>query len=80
MKKQTARSYRLDTSSLLPLKMVLTNARKTLPPRVEKKDAGDELAQRLIYKMKMEYKRRQPSRRETTDHSKMSVVNCVEKW
>ena len=49
MKKQKA--------SLSRLEMVLTNARRRLPPRVSKKDANDDLASRLIQQMKTEYKK-----------------------
>ena len=80
MKKQKICSYRSETSSLLSLRMVLTNARKTLPPRVAKKDASDELALRLIQKMKTEYKRQPSFVRGTADRSRMSVLNGVEKW
>jgi len=55
MTKQKTHIYRFET--LLPLKMVLTKAGRDLPPRVVKKDVNEELALKLIEKMKKEYKR-----------------------
>ena len=57
MTKQKIHAYRSETPSLSPLKMVLTNARKDLPPRVSKKDMNEELALKLIEKMKTKYKK-----------------------
>ena len=63
MKRQKVHTYRSGTlrhaqgGALLSLKLVLTNARKDLPPRVLKKDKNEELAQKLIEKMKTEYKK-----------------------
>jgi len=37
--------------------MILTTARKDLPPQVSKKDVNEELALRLIEKMRTEYGR-----------------------
>jgi len=40
--------------------MVLTNARRDLTPRVSKKDMNEELALKLIEKMKTDYKKPLP--------------------
>lgn len=55
MNKKQTRTYRSDTLSLSPLKLVLTNARKGLPPRISRKDANEELAMSLIEKMKLQF-------------------------
>jgi len=65
MTKQKVRTYRSEilrqaqagAPSLLSLKIVLNNARLGLPPRVSKKDMNEELALKLIGKMKTEYKK-----------------------
>jgi hypothetical protein len=57
MNKQKVRTYRSETPSLLPLRIVLTGARKDLPPRVSKRDTNEELALKLIEKMRTEYKK-----------------------
>lgn len=57
MRKQKVHAYRYEASSLSSLKMVLSNARRSLPPRIANKDASDELALRLIQNMKAEYKK-----------------------
>ena len=53
---------RFCSESLMPLRMVLTNAGKDLPPRVVKlkKDVDEELALKLIEKMKTAYKKPLP--------------------
>jgi hypothetical protein len=56
MNKQSKRTYRAETS-LLPLKTVLAEARKDLPPRVWQMDMNEELALELIEKMKTDYKK-----------------------
>ena len=51
---QKKRTVRFETSSLLPLKLVLTEAEKDLPQRVPKEhDVNEELALKLIAKMRM---------------------------
>jgi len=68
MTKRKVRTYRSETLrhslrsqggalTLSPLKMILTTARKDLPPQVSKKDVNEELALRLIEKMRTEYGR-----------------------
>jgi hypothetical protein len=57
MRKQKVHAYRYETSSLSSLKMVLTNARRSLPPRIANQDASDGLALRLIENMKAQYKK-----------------------
>jgi hypothetical protein len=57
MKKQT-RVYRSDALSLSPLNLVLTKARRNLPPRVRHGDANEELASKLIEKMRLQVKKR----------------------
>jgi hypothetical protein len=57
MRKQMTPSYRFETSSLFSLKMVLTNARRALPPRIAGNDASDELARGLTTRMKQGYKK-----------------------
>jgi len=49
--------YRSETLSLSPLKLVLTSARTDLPPHVLKKDMNEELALKLIGKMRTEYRK-----------------------
>jgi hypothetical protein len=53
MKKQKVHTYRSETLPPLSLKLVLTDARKDLPSRVSKKDRNEELALKLIERMKM---------------------------
>jgi len=60
MRKQKIHAYRSEIPSLSPLKMVLTNARRDLTPRVSKKDMNEELALKLIEKMKTDYKKPLP--------------------
>ena len=56
---QKKRTLRFETSSLLPLKLVLIEAEKDLPARVPKEhDVNEELALKLIASMKKEYKMR----------------------
>ncbi len=55
MNRKQTRIYRSDTLSLSPLKLVLTNARKGMPPRILRRDANEELATSLIEKMKMQF-------------------------
>ncbi len=59
MNKQSKRVSRYETS-LLPLKTVLAEARKDLPPRVWQMDMNEELALKLIEKMKTDYKKSTP--------------------
>lgn len=55
MNKKQTRTYRSEAPSLSPLKLVLTNARKGMPPRISRKDANEELATSLIEKMKLQF-------------------------
>jgi len=57
MTRQKIHPYRYETPSLFPLKLVLAHARRDLPPHVSKKDVNEELALKLIEKMKTEYKK-----------------------
>lgn len=57
MNKQRAYVYRSEALSLLTLRIVLTDARKDVPPRVSKIDMNEERAAELIEKMKRQYKR-----------------------
>ncbi len=57
MNKQKVRTYRSETLSLLTLRLVLTDARKDVPPQVSKNDMSEELAARLIRKLRRQYKR-----------------------
>ena len=51
---QKKRTVRFETSSLLPLKLVLIEAEKDLPARTPKEhDVNEELALKLIAKMRM---------------------------
>jgi hypothetical protein len=56
---QKKRAYQFETSSLLALKLVLTEAEKESPPRVlrEQRDVNKELALQLIARMKQNHKR-----------------------
>lgn len=55
---QKKRTYHFKTSSLLPLKLILTEAKKESPPqmRKEQKDVSEELALKLIADMKKKYR------------------------
>jgi hypothetical protein len=55
MKQKQARTYRSEALSLSPLKLVLINARKGLPPRISGGDVNEELAMSLIEKMKLQF-------------------------
>jgi len=57
MNKQTVRTYRSEALSLLTLRIVLTDARKDVPPQVSKNDLNEELAAKLIRKLRRQYKR-----------------------
>jgi hypothetical protein len=57
MNKQNVRVYRSETLSLLTLKIVLTNARKGVPPNISKRDRHEELASHLIKKMRRPHKK-----------------------
>ena len=61
MNKQQTRTYRSESLSLSPLNLVLTNARKDLPPRVHRHDRNEELAAKLIEKMKRQFAKRKPN-------------------
>jgi hypothetical protein len=61
MNKRQTRTYRSETLSLSPLTLVLTKARKDLPPRVHRRDANEELAWRLIEKMKRQFAKNRPN-------------------
>jgi hypothetical protein len=51
---QKKRTVRFETSSLIPLKLVLIEAEKDLPERVPKEhDVNEELALKLIAEMRM---------------------------
>ena len=78
MKKQKFHSYRFEDSSLSSLEMVLTNARKALPPRESKKDASDELARQFIQRMKAEYKKQLCTARGTAEQVTVVVGDCLE--
>lgn len=56
---QKKRAYQFETASLLSLKLVLIEAEKESPPRVQKKqlDTHEELALKLIASMKKKHKR-----------------------
>jgi predicted DNA-binding protein (UPF0278 family) len=57
MNKQKVRIYRSEALSLLTLRIVLTDARKDVPPQVSKNDLNEELAAKLIRKLRRQYKR-----------------------
>jgi hypothetical protein len=57
MNKQRAYLYHSEALSLLTLRIVLTDARKDVPPHVSKNDMNEERAAELIEKMKRQYKR-----------------------
>lgn len=60
MNKRQTRTYRSESLSLLPLNVMLTNARKDLPPRVQtpRRDVNEERALQLIEMMKLQFKKR----------------------
>lgn len=57
MNKQTVRTYRSEALSLLTLRIVLTDARRDVPPQVSKNDMNEELAVKLIKRLKRQYKK-----------------------
>ncbi len=57
MNKQKVRTYGSETLSLLTLRIVLTDARKDVPPQVSKNDMNEELAAKLIRKLRRQYRR-----------------------
>ena len=57
MNKQKIRTYGSETLSLLTLRIVLTDARKNVPPNASKNDMNEELAMKLINKMRRQYKK-----------------------
>lgn len=57
MNKQTVRTYRSEALSLLTLRIVLTDARRDVPPQVSKNDMNEELANKLIKRLKRQYKK-----------------------
>jgi len=77
---QKKRTYHLETSSLLPLKLVLIEAEKGSPPRVhkEQKDANEELALKLIASMKHKHFVFKPRSRESLEHKSIKKANVLE--
>lgn len=59
MNNKQTRTYRSETLSLSPLKLVLINARKGMPPRIARGDANEDLAVSLIERMKLQFAKRQ---------------------
>jgi hypothetical protein len=57
MNKQRDYLNRSEALSLLTLRIVLTDARKNVPPHVSANDMNEELAAEAIEKMKRQYKR-----------------------
>jgi hypothetical protein len=57
MNKQKSYFYRSEDLALLTLRIVLTDARKDVPPQVSKNDLTEELFAELIEKLKRQYKR-----------------------
>jgi hypothetical protein len=57
MNKQAVRTYHSEAISLLTLRIVLTDARRDVPPQVSKNDLNEELAEKLIRKMKRQYQK-----------------------
>jgi hypothetical protein len=49
--------YCSEALSLLTLRIVLTDARRDVPPHISNNDMSEELAAELIEKMKRQYKR-----------------------
>ena len=57
MNKQRDYLYRSEALSLLTLRIVLTDARKDVPPHTSTNDMNEELVAESIEKMKRQYKR-----------------------
>ncbi len=57
MNKQMTRTYRSEALSLLTLRLVLTEARKDVPPQTSKNDWNEELAAKLIRRMRRQYRK-----------------------
>ena len=57
MNKQKNYLYRSEDLDLLTLRIVLTDARKDVPPQVSKNDLPEELFAELIEKLKRQYRR-----------------------
>jgi len=57
MNKQKVRTYGSETLSLLTLRIVLTDARKDVPPNASKNDLNEELAAKLIRKLRRQYRK-----------------------
>jgi hypothetical protein len=57
MNKQAVRTYHSEALSLLTLRLVLTDARRDVPPQVSKNDMNEELAVKLIRRMQRQYKK-----------------------
>jgi hypothetical protein len=60
MNKRQTYTYHSDSLSLLPLNVVLTNARNNVLPQTQtpRKDVNEERALRLIEMMKLQFKKR----------------------
>ena len=61
MNKRLNRTYRLESLTLSPLNLALTLARKSLPPRISRMDVNEELASKLIERMKLQIKKYGPN-------------------
>jgi hypothetical protein len=57
MNKHAVRTYGSEALSLLTLRIVLTDARRDVPPQVSRNDMNEEMAAKLIQKMKRQYQR-----------------------
>ncbi|HET9913280.1 MAG TPA: hypothetical protein VFQ13_15395 [Anaerolineales bacterium] len=57
MNKPRIRTYGSEALSLLTLRIVLIDARRDVPPSVSKNDMNEELAAKLIRRMKSQYKK-----------------------
>jgi len=57
MNNQRDYAYCSEALSLLTLRIVLTDARRDVPPQVSNNDMSEEVAAKLIEKMKRQYKR-----------------------
>ena len=57
MNKPRIRTYGSEALSLLTLRIVLTDARRDVPPSVSNNDMNEELAAKLIRRMKSQYKK-----------------------
>ena len=57
MNKQRDYLGRSEALALLTLRIVLTDARRDVPPHVSRNDMSEELVAELIEKMKRQYKR-----------------------